>query len=230
MLTLSDLEAGLSDLFDRRRTYLRKAKAGKYYEPMLKEQLAAIKALPPALVAGAPDAALDATDAQHDGFGAAIYFTTEVYLRLPGASPEIVDSATRVREAFIPTLVELGASYATEAERALERRPLLASLRADLERFPMAGGGTLADAAKAFLDAGQRLHDMLESRADVPAASAREAAKVRSSTVGMLSRLRTDVTAEVQKNKRLPRDLDARIFGRFDELLAARRERAEPSY
>jgi hypothetical protein len=224
MMTLSDLDAGLRDLFEARRADLRKAKAGKYYEPMLKEQLAIIQALPAALTRGAPgDASLEALDAEHDGYGAAIYFTTEVYLRLPGASRSLVESATRIREGFIPSLVELGASYATEAERALERRPLLASLRADLERFPMAGGGTLADTATAFLDAGQRLSDMLAARADVPAERAREGAKVRSSTVGMLSRLRADVTAELKKNKKLPRDLDARIFGTFDKLAVPRR-------
>ena len=48
--------------------------------------------------------------------------------------------------------------------------------------------------------------------------TAREGAKIRAATVGMLSRLRADVTREVQKNHRLPRDLDARIFGGFDRI------------
>jgi hypothetical protein len=38
----------------------------------------------------------------------------------------------------------------------------------------------------------------------------------------MLSRLRADVTREVQKNRRLPRDLDIRVFGYFDKLAAAK--------
>jgi hypothetical protein len=219
MLTLSDLHAGLRDLLGARRADLRKSKAGKYYEPMLQEQLASIEALPPALVGGAPlDAALDALDAEHDGYGGAIYFTTEAYLRLPGAKPEIVDAAARVRAGLIPSLFELGASYATEAERALERKPLLVSLADDLRRFPLAGGGTLLDTATAFLDAGARLHEMLGSRSGVPHGTAREASKIRAATVGMLGRLRVDVTREVQKNKKLPRDLDAKIFGMFDRL------------
>ena len=219
MLTLRDLELGLRDLLGARRADLRKSKAGRYHDPMLQEQLAAIDALPAALRASAPnDAALDALDARHDGYGAAIYFTTEVYLRLPGAPSSVVDAAARIRAGFIPSLVELGASYATEAERARERLPLLTTLRRDLERFPMAGGGTLADTATAFLDAGQKLHDALAARPDVPPAFAKQAAAVRSATVGMLSRLRADVTAEVHKSRKLPRDLDARIFGYFDTL------------
>jgi hypothetical protein len=221
MLTLSDIRLGLRDLLSARRADLRKAKAGKYYEPMFQEQLAAIEALPAPLTGGAAnDAALDALDAEHDGFGGAIYFITEAYLRLPKADPAIVDAAARVRAGLIPSLFELGASYATEAERALERKPLLVSLRADLQRFPLAGGGTLLDAAAAFLDAGERLHTALGQQAGLPQGTAREAAKIRSATVGMLSRLRADVTREVQKNRRLPRDLDARIFGYFDKLAA----------
>jgi hypothetical protein len=223
MLTLSDIRLGLRDLLSARRADLRKAKAGKYYEPMFQEQLAAIEALPAPLTDGAQsDAALDALDAEHDGYGGAIYFTTEAYLRLPNAAPAVVDAAARIRAGLIPTLFELGASYATEAERALERKPLLVSLRADLERFPLAGGGTLLDTAAAFLDAGERLHTALGQQAGLPQGTAREAAKIRAASVGMLSRLRADVTREVQKNRRLPRDLDVRIFGYFDKLAAAK--------
>lgn len=219
MLTLTDITLGLRDLLAERRADLRKSKAGKYYEPLLQEQLSAIAALPAAVAGGAPFAAeVDALDAEHDGYGTAIYFTTEVYLRLPHVAPAIVDAAARIRAGFIPTLSELGASYATEAERALGRKPLLASLKADLERFPVAGGGTLYDTATSFLDAGARIHELLGGRGDVPKGTRQEAAQIRSATVGMLSRLRADVTRELKKNARLPRDLDARIFGYFDTL------------
>ncbi len=215
MLTLGDITLGLRDLLGARRANLIRSKAGKYYAPMLEEQLTAIEALPAALPL---DAELDALDAAHDGFGGAVYFTTEVYLRLPGADPVLVDAAARIRAGLIPSLFELGASYAVEAERAVGRKPALASLRADLERFPLAGGGTLYDAAASFLDAGARLHEALSGRSALPHGTTREAAQLRSSTVGMLGRLRVDVTREVQKRRRLPRDLDARIFGYFDEL------------
>ncbi len=103
-------------------------------------------------------------------------------------------------------------------------------MQADLTRFPIAGGGTLLDTAKAFLDAGERIHRTLSERADVPKGARKEAARLRSSTVGMLGRLRADVIREVKKDSRLPRDLEARIFGYFDTLAAMQpATKADPS-
>ena len=221
MFNLTTLKLGLDDLFEKRLPDLHRSKAGQYYAPMLDEQHAAINALPVALTGGAPLAAdLDALDAHHDGYGGAMYFTTEVYLRLPATDPELVAAAHRIRAAFIPALAELGASYPVEADRAIERKPLLISMQADLTRFPIAGGGTLLDTAKAFLDAGERIHRTLSDRADVPKGARKEAAKLRSTTVGMLGRLRADVVREVKKDSALPRDLEARLFSYFDTLEA----------
>jgi hypothetical protein len=126
----------------------------------------------------------------------------------------------RIRGAFIPALGELGASYATEAERAQGRKPLLATMKADLKLFPLAGGGTLLDTATAFLGAGVKIHENLSDRADVPKGARKEAAQIRSATVGMLGRLRADVVREVKKDPKLPRDLEAKLFGYFDTLEA----------
>lgn len=219
MLTLTSVKLGLRDLLDKRRPDLVLSKAGTYYEPQLEEQLAAIETLPPALTGGAPHAAtLDALNDTHDGFGAAIYFTTEVYLRLPDASPQTVAAAERIRAAFIPQMAELGASYAVQAERAIERKPLLVSMKADLERFPLADGGTLLDTAKGFLEAGEQIHLTLSNRADVPKAARKQAAQLRSSAVGVLGRLRDDLVREIKKNPALPRDLEAKVFGYLDTL------------
>ncbi len=221
MLTLTIITLGVRDLLEKRRPDLQKSKAGKYYEAALEEQLAAINALPAALTGGTPLASdLDALDENHDGYGGAIYFVTEVYLRLPGADPETVAAAHRVRAAFIPALADLGAAYATEADRAIERKPLLSSMKEDLQRFPLADGSTLLDTATAFLDAGESIHRTLSDRADVPKGVRKEAAKLRSATVGTLSRLRADVVREVKKDSTLPRDLEARLFGYFDTLEA----------
>ena len=121
MLTLTDVNLGIRDLLDKRNADLLLTKAGKYYHPLLEEQRDALDALPTALTGGVPFAAeLDLIDARHDGYGATIYFVTEVYLRLPDAPAAIVEAARRVRLAFIPSLNELGASYPVEAERAIE--------------------------------------------------------------------------------------------------------------
>ncbi len=233
MLTLAHIRLGLADLLDKRLPDLHKSKAGKYYEPMLEEQLASVNALPPALTGGAPLAdTLDLLDANHDGHGGVLYFTTEVCFRLPGADPELVAAAHRIRTAFIPALAELGAAYPVEADRAIERKPLLISMKADLKRFPVVGGGTLLDTATAFLDAGEAIHHALSDRADVPKGARKEAAQLRSTTVGMLGRLRADIAREVKKDGKLPRDLEARLFGYFDTLEAmqpsAKAEASEP--
>ncbi len=221
MLTLTSLNLGMHDLLEKRLSDLQRSKAGQYYQPMLEEQRVAIDALPPALTGRVPLAAiLDALDENHDGYGGAIHFTVEVYSRLPGVDPETLAAAHRIRAAFIPALAELGASYPTEADRAMDRKPLLVSMQADLQRFPIAGGGTLLDVATAFLDAGERIHSTLSDRADVPKGVRKEAARLRSTTVGMLGRLRADVVREVKKDSTLPRDLEARIFGYFDTLEA----------
>ena len=223
MLTLAHIRLGLADLLDKRLPDLHRSKAGKYYHPVLEEQLAGVNALPPVLTGGAPLATqLEVLDATHDGHGGVLFFTTEVYFRLPDADPELTAAAHRIRAAFIPALAELGASYPTQADRAIERKPLLISMKADLKRFPLAGGGTLLDTATAFLAAGESIHHALSERADVPRGTRAEAAALRSSAVGTLGRLRADVVREVKRDSKLPRDLEARLFGYFDTLETTR--------
>src|SRR5262249_42560634 len=153
-LNLPNLKVGLRDLLEKRHDDLLKSKAGKYYEPKLVGILAEIDALPPALTGAPLSAELQAKDAEHDGYGGAIYFKTELYRPLPNAAPKVVAAATRIRAAFTPALGELVAPYATEADRANERKPLLESMKADLDLFPMADGTTLHAVATKFIDAG----------------------------------------------------------------------------
>ena len=220
MLTLVHLKLGLRDLLDKRAVDLHKSKAGAFHAEELKEHLDGLEALPPALTGGAPlTAELERVDAKHDGFGGAIWFATEVYARLPGAEADVVEAASRIRAAFVPELGELQAAYAVEADRAVDRRPLLKSLKADLQAIPVAGGGTLHDVATAFLDAGDELEGLLSQRADaMPRGSRKRASALRSTTIGLLNRLRADLAKEVGKNAKLPRDLEARVFGYFDTL------------
>lgn len=218
-LKLTDILLGLRDLFDKRLADLRLTKSGNFYEPLLAEQLSAITALPRQLTGHTPLAdELEAIDNIHDGYGGAVFFTTEAYLRLPGASKELVDAAQRIRRSFIPSLAELGASYAIEAERAMERKPLLESHREDLQRFPVAGYGTLYDVAKGFLNAGEQLHQLLGDRSDMSPNARKEATTLRSATVGLLTRFREDLVRELQRNPALPRDLEQRVFAYFDTL------------
>ncbi|MDC3955654.1 hypothetical protein [Polyangium jinanense] len=219
LLNLSDLKLGLDDLFTQRLPALTLSSLGKGYVPSLKLKKELVDDLPPALTGGRPLAEeLDETDRAHDGFGAALYYTTEVYLRLPGADPALVAAAKRIRAAFIPELEDLRDSYADEAAAAVRRKDDLPALEADLKLFPTAKGGTLHDWAIAYLAAGEKLSTLLSKRADVETDGRKHASKLRSETVALLNRVRNAIADDVATMPELPRDLDAQIFGYLDEL------------
>ncbi len=219
LLNLSDLKLGLDDLHDKRHKSLISSTTGKSYEPMLANRRIAVNALPAALTGGKPLASeLAEADALHDGIGISAWHMTESYFRNPNTPAEQLDAARRIRAAFIPTLLELSASYATEAEAAIKRQPLLKTLKADLQMFPIAGGLTMFDWVSDFLAAGQSLHGMLSERADVDDTGRKDAHTLRTSTIGLLNRCRAALADEMDDNAKLPRNLDQQVFAYFDEL------------
>jgi hypothetical protein len=219
LLTLSDLKLGLDDLHAKRTSALLGSTTGKSYEPMLLKRCNIINALPPAFVGGKPLAVeLGEMDGLHDGFGGSVWYVTEGYLRNPKTPPAQLDAVKRIRAAFIPVLGDLTASYATEAEAAIKRKPALKTLEADLKLFPIAGGLTLLDWVTDFLDAGQSLNDLLSNRADMDESGRKDASKLRSQTIGLLNRFRGALADEVEETAVLPRNLDQQVFAYFDEL------------
>ncbi|HSN98268.1 MAG TPA: hypothetical protein VLS89_08215 [Candidatus Nanopelagicales bacterium] len=231
-LQLQDLKLGLGDLLTRRRPALELTSTGRLYAPMLQTKHDQIRALPAVFLGGKALAEeLGDTDDTHDGFGGAVWHHAESYLRAPSSSADVVAAATRIRTTFIPELRELKATYANEASAALDRKKVLDAHRTDLEMFPLAEGKTLFDWVKGYLDAGERLDLLLSNRADAPDNSRKEAGALRAGTIGMLNRVRDAIGDELAHDPSLPRDLDAQVFGYFDELhaprLAARARRAK---
>ncbi len=223
--TLIQAAQGLRNLLEERAADLRKTKAGRFHEPALVELRAEIDALPAAITGSKPLVEdLDTADALHDGYGAAIFYATEVALRLPDTSAEVRAAALRIRDAFVAALAELQDAYVMEAHRAAERRSLLQTMRADLELFPVRKGETLLQVAERFLDAGDKLNALLSQRGDVPKADRRKAAVLRSRAVGLLNRLRADLREEVERTPSLPRDLEQRVFGYLDTLSAMKKK------
>ena len=221
MYTLTTLKLALGDMLSKRIDDIRLTEAGKYFEARLKEDLAAIEALPDALTGEAPFAKkLAEQDARHDGFGSMIHHTTEVCFRDPDATADLLVAAQRIRAAFIPQRAELTDAYAVEAERAQNRRPLLTSMEADLKLFPVAGasGRTLLDVATSFLNEGDNINATLSDRADILQQTRKAAAALRSAAVGTVNRFRADLVREVERNPNLPRDLEGRVFGYLDTL------------
>jgi hypothetical protein len=219
VLNLTDLSVGLADLFTKRHAALTSTKAGAGQEDVLAYQQKAIDALPKALVGGKPmSEELASKDDEHDGFGAGIWHLTEAYFRVQNVPPHIVEAARRIREAFIPALGALQDSYADEAAAANARKEDLAKLEADLKLLPIADGGTLYDWALGFVAAGQHLSVLLSKRADVNAATRKNAQVLRSETVGILNDLRRAIAREAKRNPALPADIDAQIFGYLETL------------
>ncbi len=61
----------------------------------------------------------------------------------------------------------------------------------------------------------------------MPKGARKEATVLRSVTVGILGRLRSDIGRELKKSASLPKDLEQRIFGYFDTLEAMRDARGK---
>ncbi len=218
-ITLPALKIALADLFDRRIAALRASNSGRSYEPLLRDKLARIEALPEPGPAGKPLAeAMAETDDAHDGFGAAIWFLTEAYLRAPDVSPEVRNAIERIRDTFIPELDLIRAPYADEVAAAIRHKEDLVTLESDLKTIPLANGNTLFDWCAGFVTKGEELGALLSQRADKSSMSRVEASKLRAATVGAIGRLRASLADEIAFDLDLPRDLDTQIFAYFDEL------------
>lgn len=222
MLTLGDLKQGLDDLLTTRQAALALTRVGKAYEDLLKQKRAQMDALPTEFGEGKPVPELLATvDAEHDGYGTAIYYLTEAYLHLPNIDTDVLEAIMHIRASLIPSLEQLHDSYADEAEAALRRKAALPQLAADLMRVPVVGGN-LHSWAAAFVDAGAKLQKLLEQPADSGAAQRKEGQRLRIETLGLLNHARTVICDEIASRSALPRHLDTQIFGYLDQLEKAR--------
>lgn len=218
-ISLPALKIALADLFDKRIDVLRASNTGKLYEPVLRDKFDRINALPEAMTGGRPLAeAMTELDDQHDGFGAALWYITEAYLRCPDVSSNTRKIIERIRSVFIPELEVIRAPYADEVEAALRNKNDLAEFESDLKAIPLAEGKTLYDWCVGFITKGEQLGQLLSQRADLSAISRVEASKLRGATVGTIGRMRAALADEAAFDDNLPRDIDSQLFSYFDEL------------
>ena len=222
-LTLSDLKMGLGNLLDGQPQAITASAIGRTYGSLLAAKRDEIEELPAPLTEGLPlSGELAHADGVHDAFGTAIWHLCTAYMEHPRVPPRVQDAAMRCREALIPSLAMLRKSYADEAAAAMSRRAAIAGMENDLNLFPVADGKTLLDWALAYIDQGERLHGLLSARADAVAAvdapARRRANQLRADTIALLVHFRTSLADEMAADLSLPRDLDTRIFGFFDQL------------
>jgi hypothetical protein len=219
-LTLGDLDLGLANLFGLRKTALDASVSGKLYGPMLAKRHAAILALPETLRGKAPLAEeLGAADADYDGYGGAIFTYLDGVEQAPGLSNDTRAAAKRIRAAFVPARSALTDSYAEEAAAAKKNRAKVTDLENDLKQFPTPEGKTLFDWVNAFLDAGDKLAELLHQRANASSTTPQgSVGKLRGETLGLLHQFRATLRAEISENESLPRDLEQQVFAYLDEL------------
>jgi hypothetical protein len=238
------LKLGLGDMLRRepdeegnppRRNHVAGTRAGELYLPLLEQQKEAIDALPEALTGPPLKDQVDATDLLHDGLGEAIICQTDAIIAHPRFDQASKEAAKRVQETFSPSRGELRNKPATEAARAVERRTKVAEREADLRLLvvprPRRGPDdepvfqTLYEWVDDFLKQGEELDRLLSRRASITAEAAREmrerAAIVRAVTIGILGRFRETLQDERKLNPALPANLDALVFGYFDQLAAS---------
>jgi hypothetical protein len=227
-LTLGDIKLGLKDLLSVRLEDVKQSAFGGLYVPMLTAKQEAIDALPDAMTSGLPLAAqLAETDDEHDGLGGAVWFVTEAVLRHPTLPPALRTAVAAIRAAFVPELAVLRKPHADEAAAAYNHRADLTRLEGELKSITVPGGETLYTWVKDFLDKGDQLGSLLALRGQAQAGveNAKQAAALRTGTIGLLGRLRSSIQDEVAGGAKLPEGYEAKLFATFDEL-SQRREAA----
>jgi hypothetical protein len=235
-LTIGDLKLALRDLLDERADELRLSATGKLYERRLRAKQKEIDAIPDAAGTQAPLAReLSEADVRHDGLGAAVFFLCKAIEAHPALPAALKDAAATAQQTFVPKLEVLRAPYADEASAALDNRPELARLKAELKSAATPGGGSLHDWVKAFVAAGDDIDKLLRRRATLLATGENAAATgpLRGAAVGLLGRFREALRDEIQEEgSALPADHEARLFAYIDKLNADRerlgRGRAAP--
>jgi hypothetical protein len=214
-ITIDRLFTALDDLLKNRVAALQSFPYGAFVVNDLTEQRDRLSMLPEAFK-GRPFAGpLTKADKTHDGFGAALWHMIEAYILAPDTTPELLEIALKIREAF-GSLDALTASYDDEVTAAKKNKDKVDELKLALASFPIANGKTLLDWAKGFVKAGETIDSLLALRADVKDRAL--AGRLRSDTVGLLNHTRKELGRAQKKDPALPADLDDQVFAYFDLL------------
>ena len=233
ILDVNELDLAFDDLLnsDFRKEAVALVNGWAIYGPGITDIAKRVADLPEALKRRPLAEALAQTDFRHDALGGTLRSACDAHISDPASTPETVTAAKAVAEAFVPSLSELTKPYATEAAAAKDNKADLATFEKQLKLLPMANGRTLFDVASDFVKAGEDIDGLLTKRthvqADASTADRRTSARLRSRAVSLLTRFRRAVQEELGLNPALPQDVDARIFGKLDELARLHRERLE---
>jgi hypothetical protein len=231
ILTLGDLGLGLNDLFTNRLLSFQKSKICQTYEEQLKTRLEKLNAAPSVFKGGAPLAEqLEQGDVRHDGYLDTILLHTEGALTDPDAPPEQKAASKKILDTIRFKASDKGADYAKEAITAKEREDKIKGLKVEFSLFPLSGGRTLYDTALSYIESGKKLDELLAERSRLDAMNTTDRSDIRSlrhELLGRINRCRAALQDEISENPALARNLDAEIFGYFDELHKTREAQAQ---
>lgn len=228
-LTVGNLILALDNLLDVKTALLLSTQIGQSYKPILEGKRNELKALPDSLKGKLPLAAeMGEVDDIHDDAGDSIWHICEAVKLSPIANAEAKGAAQRVQAALVPKRQVLRAPHADEAMAAKKNREKLSALEVDLKGIPYPGGKTAYDIALSYIEAGEKLDTLLQERANIKVNTAltEEAKALRQSTIKTLMNFRAALQDSVEGDAALPRNLEALVFGYFDELSERREENA----
>lgn len=219
-LPLSSVRLVLVHITSTKLPDLQLVPIGQAHVPLCMSMLANIDALPDAVKTQPYRDELDETDDLHDDFHEAGQGYIDSALLCPAISKDDKAFLSDVRAVFLAEASERSASFVNEADKARERRAKLPAHEAKLKAWTIAPGQSLYDWIDGYVSAGEKLHTLLEKRADVLSQSRKDARTLRSKALGMLRDLRRSIRRAVELDPALPRDLEARLFGYMDTLAA----------
>jgi hypothetical protein len=232
-LTNGDLRLIFSDMVENKWDLLMRFAVGPIYGKAVKEHLADLTDLESKLEKRPLAEQLKETDLLHDAIGRSIFYLEQSLGNLPLLSKEKRDLVAKVKDAFIPRLVDLTRSYQDEADAAKQRRRALDGMKTELKAFPVAPDLTLFDMVEAFLNAGEGMDRLLKQRAAaVSTASdpdAVNAGAARTRALSLLTRLRETIRGEIDLNPELQAKLEVDLFSYYDQLDGSRNDQASAS-
>ncbi len=228
-MTNGDLLLVVNDLFETKLGLMNKTMAFKIYEKALVEKRKTLNSIVDLLDAKPLAEELKDADILHDSTGKAVYYTCKGFSPLSILAMEKRDLLATVAERFTPALAVFSKSYEDEAAAATKKRDLLAGMKTELSAYPVAPDMSLYDLLDAHLGAGEKIDKLLAKRADTTAdedaAKLKEAKTIRSSTIGMINRLREAMEDEVSMNDELDDSLANKVFAYYDQIAETREDR-----
>ena len=220
-LDLGELQLAVTELArGERKTAFEQTKASGIYMPSLDAWLVRVEKLPPEVMKLPKVELLKSADGRRDALARAIWHLSQATLVHPDIAGEVELAATVATEHFVPDLSVTRQTYAEASRAAVSNTTDLETHRAALAKLQTPEGKTLADWVTSFAQAGQTLGALHQDRGTEVANSSTRAGAgpLRSEIIGTLNEMRSVIQREVATNLTLARNLEAQIFGYFDEL------------